>query len=523
MAWQGVGVNQGPAAAGTNYPLTGVVPAVQYLFGDLLLSYFDPTGALVWPFYITQLTNFDADDAGRKDLVIKDSNGVVVFDTTTALTYKLSPWGASLYTLCWIGERATLRCTAHNTPPLWAPGQTWAASIATHAQLDSRCIYRLPPHLHSLYVTAADGTKTVFANGCTYEVAPDGAKTVLAASTGHVVLTQGFNIQLTPVAAPSNDGGRRTNQLQLRARPGDGQGRVPGCTGAPVGIQTINAIPPTARGDFTLDTDGCYRLQRPVTITQDQPRQASVSTYAGLQFYNDCSPCCSCQDFINTYEGLRRLFLRYQRLGRRAEGARDQLQANINRWNAQKACRALQSLNLVLDAEPAGVLYVAGLQCNQTSGCATNLTLRTTIQTFNTGTATTMADVQLHCREQWRAGADTQGAEELYTPTGAFPVLDTLFDSAAPQSTSKYRMRLALVCNSNNKDVVTVTVTAHLADGSVVDPSTGTALPLPAPITPPAGVTALWTGATVLPPVRAMISQTIPITNTSGAGSNCTT
>jgi hypothetical protein len=514
---------QGPGT-GTDYPFLDSPDAVQYLLGDLFLAYVDAGYAL--PFKVTQLTGFDTGGVERRDMIITDANDVVVIDTSTTSNYTDTAWGTNLRTLSWIDGPATLRCTMHTAGPPWDPGKTWDALITTNAVLDNRCLFRMPKTVTSLLVG-----DQVF--------------------TGNITLTEGFNVALTATPAPSNDGGRVTCQIDIEAEPGDGLGLVSGCEGVTPSIQQINNVAPAANGNFTLDAAGCYRGQRVVEVLSATPPevalaapnlstadegfygvdlaqlrrfgnyatrtslQEAMESTSTLQFFNDCSPCCTCDEFVATYEQMRALYYRYLAMGQRAEATRNLFASGIARWNAQKACRALQNLNLVLSSEPNSQLYVGALQCNMTAGCIRPLYMRTTFETFNNGSPTNMSScAMLVAREEKIAGASTQYAEVSYTPSGNYPVLDTYFQSADPQGTSRYRMRILLCCNSNNQDVIRVTVTAHIANNAIRNTVTNQIIAPPTPITPPSSVTAIWSAhsAESLPPVRSMIIKSIPIT-----------
>lgn len=247
--WQSVGIQQGPGL-GSDYPFRAPSDDVRYLLGDLWLTYDDFDNVFVPPLRVAWLSGFGTGPVSNpapytpthaRDLVIIDSLNQVVFNSTAATSFLENAWGDHLTTLQWLTATAALRCTRHTGPPPWDPTRVWAQYIVPQSgELDSHTYQRMPKRVRSLVVGLA------------------------RFDLGNVTLLEGFNINLKVTVAPSNDGGRRVNQLAIRGQPGDGLGRVPGCVESDVNIMRINTVAPTDSGDFTLDASGCYRIQRPV-------------------------------------------------------------------------------------------------------------------------------------------------------------------------------------------------------------------------------------------------------------------
>lgn len=240
-----------------------------------------------------------------------------------------------------------------------------------------------------------------------------------------------------------------------------------------------------------------------------------------LQLYNDCEPCCNCDDFVRTYRGIWRLFNRYTDIGQNIEAARDQLQANIDRWNRQKACRQAAPLRVALAAEPQCGLFVGGVHCNMTACCVTPVVLRVTYETFRDGVPTSMALAFVNkCNENKRSGADTGYDEVAYTPAGTYPVFDTTFDHADPQGTSRFRNRAAFT-GCQDVDTVRVTLSVHMPQSYRPDSGEPCPMPDPATIVVPSSIQLLWAAHPPKYPIRAITSKTIPISSTAGCRS-CT-
>ncbi len=101
-----------------------------------------------------------------------------------------------------------------------------------------------------------------------------------AAITGHIVLSAGSNIRLTPILIEGQD-----PTIRIDAIAGEGLTEICVCddevdVGPP--IRTINAVLPTPNGDFTLLGHECLEIDE---ITN------------GLKLVDRCSvPCCGCNE-----------------------------------------------------------------------------------------------------------------------------------------------------------------------------------------------------------------------------------
>lgn len=510
--FQTFGIGQGDATQfGQAYPFVDPPDEVRYLLGDFWLSYPDDDDGYELPLRVSSLDGFDQ-AGGPKDLIVVDDEGTVVFDTSTATSRTAGAWGRGLVTLRWSAGETVARTTMRTVPPPWEAGRAWSPSIAlgVPAELNARCYQRLPRRVRSITVGVArfDSGNLVVSGGFNCRVTAD------------VPSATQFSVPAVAGGSSSTDGGRRAHTVSIRAQPGDGLGTVQGCADVVRAINRFNGVSPTVNGDFLIDALGCYRLQRPVRVTSTDPRTvephvdgaSAESAAATLQLHNDCGPCCSCDDFINTYEGLRRLVDRYATLGRHAEAARDQYAANVARWNAQAVCRAAHPLKLTLNAEPRGVLFVGGLWCNPTDCCLTQFFLRTTFEYFRDGLPVDAAgEVTFRCRENYRAGADTGYAEVQYQPGVQWPVMDHHFDAADPHGVSRFRNRMQFSPAGDVADTVRVTLSVHVPD------QPDCALPDPASVTVDAGLLAIWNAVdSSSPPARAALQSSSPVSQTAG-------
>jgi hypothetical protein len=118
---------------------------------------------------------------------------------------------------------------------------------------------------------------------------------------GDIELEAGYNIDISEVEAPESARGR--TRLQIAAIPGAGAGASPECTQID-SILTINGVGGDANGNLTLHTEDCYRLEYPIDtevspgVWRETPNQLTI--------YNQCEPCCQCEDYVYLYDILLR-------------------------------------------------------------------------------------------------------------------------------------------------------------------------------------------------------------------------
>lgn len=106
---------------------------------------------------------------------------------------------------------------------------------------------------------------------------------------GDIELVAGANIRLTPIVVVGKD-----PQIRIDAISGEGLTEPCACEGTDTAppIRTINGIPPTAGGNFTILGDSCLLIE-PITN--------------GLQLNDDCSsPCCGCEELEAITRDLER-------------------------------------------------------------------------------------------------------------------------------------------------------------------------------------------------------------------------
>lgn len=497
---QPIGVNQWPIG-GSNYPFVKPSDDIKLLFGDLFLSYRDDACELSLPLRIAWLYGFGSNVVAAPggyptpthayDLLVLDADDNIVFDSTAADEFETSVWDSRLLILEWIGATAVCRAAIHTE---FSPQQT--------------------PIVYDLYILPENGEL----DAKTLEIVPRRINSITVGAdvlTGPIDIVGGYNAAFTLGATKSGDGVRRTTKLTLSLEAGGGLGRVPGCDDLPEPtLRRLNKIGPNEQGDFYLDLSGCYRSQLAVEVS-GSPRSAAYAyptftddeAKATLLLFNDCAPCCQCDDYVRTYKGLRKRWFEWVDLATDLEGSRDTFSQNIDRWNAQRDCRLDHSLNVALSTSAPCRIFAGAAYCNPSRCCLSPLELRFTFRYYERGVEVAPPAGGV-CLQAFIEGVTTQG-EELYTMGGSWPVVFAVFDRADPQTTSRIRFRVC-VDDCGADQTVTATVTAHFPDPP---PNAAEEICTIDAIAVPAEIEALWTTDPPQHAARAIATIAAPMTN----------
>lgn len=392
-------VNQ-PPNGGSDYPFTENMSSnLAEMVQDLYLSYQDDAGDFRLPFAVTYLRKFGTDPVGPGgihdyEIRIHDADSNPVFLSEDAESFSQTAWGTNRHVLQWILGESVLKVVYSDE---FAADYSGDLTVADGV-LDPRTCNRLPGRVRSITV----------------------GNTVL---TGPIKFRAGYNLAITPEALTRNEGGRTGTALLMEAIPGAGLGRRPGCEEIDDAIYTINKIPPAPGGLFRFEADDCFRLRRPVEVTGgvDEIRTAgfALNGYTNHQarsmlvLEDHCTPCCECQDYVNTYYGLRRVWNMWQENATILESARDTLAADADRWNAAVSCGAVNPGRIVAVAMPECRLFVGASFCNTTQCCLGEHELWITLQFYRQGVLATWPGAVV--LEAFRESGGT-GGEASYSP-----------------------------------------------------------------------------------------------------------
>jgi len=388
---QPIGLNQ-PPGSGTNYPFVKPSTDIKYLFADLFVSFDDIAEEVVYPLRVSWLYGFGTNVVGPisdyptpandRDILIVDANDKVIFDSTLATNFTQTAWDNRLSINEWTNADAVCRTVIHTE---WTAAdindgldQVYDDYIEpTNGELNEITWFELPKRVTSLQV----GLTTI--------------------SQTRVVLSEGYNMKLERLAGllvpdlalPSFssvkrliDGTRVTNRISLAAEAGAGLGVFPGCVDVEQFIRRVNGSPSNSYQNFTYHGDGCIRTQRPVGLTQLDPREFKYASFAltqtaaasAIEVLNDCTNCCECESFARTYQGIKRQWFLYQDLAERSEEIRDDYADNRDRWVVQKAIRETDTLRLRASVDGNCKVSWGLAHCNATKCCISDITVQLT-------------------------------------------------------------------------------------------------------------------------------------------------
>jgi hypothetical protein len=385
MGRAGIGVMQ--TMTGRDYPFVKPSADIRYLIADLSFSYEDPSDytnvtPYELPLSVAWLYGLGCEPADKPlwapdpenaaEIILKDAAGETVFDSTIA-DYTTTEWG-NYRIHDWRTETAVLRLVEYVAwPPSGAPEpRDYAEHIEPeNGILDARAIQRIPKRVKSLRVVLDQFTGT------------------------NVDMVGGYNVDLTPTVPTPDVGGRNVTQITIDGSPGGGDGIFPGCVEADLFIRSINGIRPNQTGDFLMAATDCYWIRQPTSVVNLSPMTVrptiELDENSGhLQLGNDCGPCCSCDDYVDTVRYLNRTWLEGKRLGAIFESSRSTYHDNRERWNEAKECLEKRPLRLNMVAQACPFLDVVAQYCNQTDDCVKDVTLvirfRTTPEILPNGT-----------------------------------------------------------------------------------------------------------------------------------------
>ena len=347
----GTGVNPN----GVYFPFISEVFGAERLFADMYLGHRVKT--VVLPLRVTVISGFTQPvTTSRAEMTVVDASGSVVFNSTSAGEYRGVNWGGRLRIHEWISDDAVLRVVQHT-------GQNDTEDVIVYPSSQTLSNAVLDERASELW---PDEVLTFIVNG--YPI------------KGDVEFVGGYNFETKLNSINRSSGKPHVNKVYVSAEPGSGLGREEGCVGTTdYPVRSINGVKPKNDGSLIVSATNCLFFVNPgQVVPQNGKNHINYQFTNGLLLKNSCLPCCSCDDFVNTYQGIRSLYDRYSALGTRATNSRNQHASNVERWTNQKGCR--ESDPIKINIMPFKVSDVYGFKigagvCNIEPGCRGELTL----------------------------------------------------------------------------------------------------------------------------------------------------
>lgn len=308
---------------GTDFPFVKPSPDIKGLFEDLHICY---EGDFSLPLKVSMVAGFDISNPEGSVVEIRDSLNLLVFSTMNADHEDISTWGSHRLVYTWRNSKAVLTVVQYSDTTVQVvnfQGSSSASNnsfVPINAILDERAYLRDAVKVNKIKLGAAE-------------------------ISGDVMLVGGHNVAFNLLSSSSVEGKRKVNNVQIAAVPGTGTGIYPDCPeGCVQGfVRTINGVKPDVYGNIAIVTNECYWTGLEGTSTSTL---YTASNSNRVDFNNNCSPCCECNDFVKTYEGIRKLHTKFKELGGRTMRVRGQHYANQDRWVAARTCREGHSIRI---------------------------------------------------------------------------------------------------------------------------------------------------------------------------------
>lgn len=336
------GLGSGVDAFGTNYPFILPGAAERGVLADFWLAYDGPDYVL--PLRITELRHFgrplglEPEVSGENlcDVEVRDAAGTLVCDTATA-AYVGRAFGTRFYVHEWRLNDVIVRAVQHAkfTDAILDALRLVESSEAESERLTEEDDYRLleqPINPLASLIQPDDGRL----DPRTYLRMPERVLSIEidgVVLSGDIVLQAGYNIELAersqatlplPTALPTQlltDSSPVALEAGtvISAITGAGVGALMDCTGAEVGLQSINDVRPDPAGAFRLSGVSCLYVKQPPT----NPLVPAVLRPSTLQMGNHCSGCCSCDKYVAMYAEIAGVFDRLRADGTWLSALRD--------------------------------------------------------------------------------------------------------------------------------------------------------------------------------------------------------
>lgn len=467
---RGLGVVQ--PHSGIDYPFVTPSEEIRYLFADFFFAYEEPADydpaltprrlplQIAWVYGLGCVENTPPDWAPTPthtaDLVLKDADGTIVFDSTTADYFAETVWNTVYRIYEWRKDGDTCRIVVHtawNDNGYGPSPRNYSEHIEPdRAVLDVRTTVRIPPRVKSLSAIL----ETIARQQAT--------------------LAAGYNIKLEVEDLGFRQGRRRQTRITVSAVPGAGLGRYADCAEEDPPLRKLQGVTPDAHGDVYIAATDCYSVRQPTTVVNDVPRRLLPSRSLDhvsphLIIANSCkTPCCDCVDFIAAAEYLNQLRDEYKALADRVIAARDVYHENRSRWLAAAACREGQALQVTVVPQTGPFVDIAGQFTNQTNECITNVAIQFELS------ATPAVTPELVCGTTliWTSLPRAEGVP--YVLQGEWSTYRAYFEAVKPGDSVRVRFRLKFPTVGLSADGEPFAVTATLT-GSANGQTVGSAVP----------------------------------------------
>lgn len=466
------GTGTGVEFEGSDYPFVKPSANVRYLLADVWISHY--VVAAVGPLHISNMYNFNRIYEGTYyvpgqnlvDLIIKDANNLTIINTTTALSYRGTPFGSRFFIHEWIFSDRICRVIQHKRLSDKYQTDTVPSNLVpTNGVLDERTNDLMPARVLEFIVgSEVLSGDVVFQAGWNMEI-------IRNPVSGH-----GTSIIDTSALFPNTtENVIAENTLEFEAVAGAGAGQYPGCLpNDEIGLRRINNVPPTQQGDFRLDGQGCILVAPPYVI--GDPTHIIPSA---LEISNQCGPCRPCANYVDAYRELRDVHANLASISSRAQHDRDRYRDMVTQVNevADNCVKSITGSVLGGADFTATTVGVSVQVTNNTAACYTNVTLNLSM-TFPTILSPYIASAGGFKVEENGIAVPWHG--------GGFPSVSETFARIAPGASVRLHFVIIWMVSPPASPPVgtfTLTATATCDQGSIPVGSTAETLSISEAIT----------------------------------------
>lgn len=264
------------------------------------------------------------------NFLVSDSENNVIF-LTSEHTVDISDYGPNRLAVWKDGELQVFAVISHAEEATYYSGALW---------LDPRTYVPVIQPAQRVFVhTAADAEPVELDLNKTLSLA-DGVNTA--------VFSTGADSSLRKEVQMSSGG--------IIISPGVGEGFSEKCVETSTVLRKLNGVS-TERGDITLAGDDCLRVEPVLSQVGDDYELVEGK----LKLFDDCSPCCETQDYLDVYHTMENLYRRVATATQTLESVREEYVQLLESLEIPESCHNNVILFLRCYPEDASTVVVGGM------------------------------------------------------------------------------------------------------------------------------------------------------------------
>ena len=243
--------------------------------------------------------------------VIEFEDHEILFDSDLAATFKALTYSSTFVILEWTFNRLT---------PMGFEGFDVVKLVIDSQEL-AAITFPLEPD-NAFFVEQVVQCDPVQINSITLDDAVIKGKVVISAGYNMDMEVTDNVLELPLILDTPTDQvfDRNKKILNISAVAGAGAGQYLNCEEPDAFIKTINTIPPSDNGNFILNATECYW---PEVLGSNLGLEFLLSQTPTVKLRNVCSPCCTCDQYYDSYEAMRYLWDRLKIAAQKLQEAKE--------------------------------------------------------------------------------------------------------------------------------------------------------------------------------------------------------